>query len=111
MLFSRSRSETRKDVCPLRHEEVAVAQVVHPRVRRESTAAQLAVVSEPGLGVVRVRAGLEAWVRLEGIGGPFPDAGAPMERHAEQRRGMLPLRRARQSSARPRAIGFGFEGI
>jgi hypothetical protein len=42
------RAEARKDVGPVRHEEVAVASVQHARAGRKGAAAQLAVVPEPG---------------------------------------------------------------
>src|SRR5450631_4518545 len=97
-LQCRSRTKTSKDVGAMRHEEVAVARIVHTRVRSECSATQFAVVPKPGRRVVLVRSGYETRMGLKRVGRPFPDGVAPREPLPSLKDGrVLPLPGGRQS--------------
>src|SRR5205809_2909669 len=90
-----------EDVAAVGDEEVAIARVVQPLVGGERAAAQLAMIAEPRLRIIRVRSGDEAGIRQERVRGPLPDAFAPRE--ARVARGELPFGGTRQAPAGPPA--------
>src|SRR4029453_10123553 len=75
----RTRSETDENVVTMRKIEVAVARMMHARLRDERSAAHAAMRMEPRLRIVAIAIGAKAWVGRERISGPLPDRTAAVD--------------------------------
>src|SRR5690606_11005502 len=91
-----------------RQEEVSIGLVADDRIGGERPAAQFAMRTEPGHGVLAIRPGPEARVGLKAVRRPFPDRIPPTDQVRLSR--ALPLCRAGQATTNPTTPGFRFPG-
>src|SRR5579862_1087830 len=105
----RAGSKPDEHVVAMRQIEVAIARMVHPRLRGERTAADAAMRAKPGLRIVAIAIGGKSRVRDERVRRPFPYRSAPGNRAKGS--GALPFGLARKAPARKAAEGLGLVGV